>query len=279
MRPYYEDTNPHEPQSSPFTPAVKVLLLVNVGVFVAQVFFRGVLEGGFALSLDGLRRFFLWQLLTYGFLHAGTLHLFFNMLALFIFGRELEVKYGTRRFVRLYLLAVVFSGAVYGAWCLSSGETRPLIGASGGVMALMLVYAILWPRRQFLLFLVLPVQAWFLAALWVLLNIGHALNESGTGVVHVAGAAFGFAWLKLGPVLGRQSATLRNRSARRARAADQRERKQMDGILDKVHKHGLHSLSRREKRFLTRMSRKMDDQKDMEKHRLPRRPEWPGDSP
>ena len=245
--------------ANPFTRAVKWLLIVNVAVFLAQRLLARWVDLGdwFAVHPAHLKRFFAWELVTYMFLHGNVFHLLFNMLGLFIFGRDIEVKLGTRRFVFFYLTAGVFAGLAFCAWSLLGGRTVAAVGASGALMAILIMYAILWPRRKFLLFFVLPMEAWLLVLIIVILDLSAAMNASGGGVAHLGGAAYGFLFLRYCPRFERWLASISSRLEKRESESAENDQDELDRILDKVHEEGLHRLTRGEKKFLTNVSRKL----------------------
>ena len=140
-----------------------------------------------------------WQLLTYGFLHGGLGHLFFNMMALFMFGAPLELTWGEKRFLTYYLMCVVGAGLcqlLVTAW---AGEYGPVLGASGGVFGLLLAYGMLFPnQRVMLLFPPIPMKARTFVIVFGLMELVLGVTGWQPGVAHVAhlgGMLFG--WLRI----------------------------------------------------------------------------------
>jgi len=107
--------------------------------------------------------FYPWQLITYGFLHGGFNHLFFNMFALWMFGLPIERMWGSRRFVEFYFICILGAGLVQLLVQYISGEHYPTIGASGAVFGLLLAFGVTWPNTKlFLIFFPVPIKAkWF----------------------------------------------------------------------------------------------------------------------
>jgi len=142
-----------------------------------------------------------WQLLTYAFLHGGLMHLAFNMLALVMFGAQLEHAWGERRYLTYYLVCVVGAGLcqlVVGSMAVSQGQDPyPTIGASGGVFGLLLAYGMLFPnQRVMLLFPPIPMKARTLVIVYGLFELGLGITGLQPGVAHFAhlgGMLFG--WL------------------------------------------------------------------------------------
>jgi len=107
--------------------------------------------------------FYPWQLITYGFLHGGFNHLFFNMFALWMFGLPIERMWGSRRFAEYYFICILGAGLVQLMVQYISGEHYPTIGASGAVFGLLLAFGVTWPNaKMFLIFFPVPIKAkWF----------------------------------------------------------------------------------------------------------------------
>lgn len=162
-------------------PATKVLAIANIVIFLAQRAFGDMVFMPFALWPLG-DGFMPWQLLTYGFLHGGWMHLFFNMLALVMFGAPLEYTWRTRRFTFFYLACVVGAGLcqlAVGAWMTHDGTPAyPTLGASGGVLGLILAYGMLFPNQKLMIF---PIPFFIPARVGVLLIGALSLFSGMTG--------------------------------------------------------------------------------------------------
>jgi len=189
-------------------PVTSTLLIANVAVFVLQTLTGHLLIMPFALwpvasdQYPGAPHFQIWQLLTYGFLHGGLAHLFFNMLALYMFGGDIERLLGQRRFLTYYLVCVV--GAAVMQLIVMGRMDRPpvpTLGASGGVFGLLLAFGMAYPhRRIMLLFPPIPMQAWLFVTLYGLLELYLGVTGTGQGVAHFAhlgGMVAGFVLLTL----------------------------------------------------------------------------------
>src|SRR5688572_5285260 len=144
------------------------LIIINVVLFVIDaIFFDGRLMNGMALESTLFQRpWDAWQLLTHGFAHdhQRMLHIVFNMLGLWFFGRDVEGIYGRKVFLQLYLSLVLLVGL---CWVLAV-QRMPVpssaVGASSAVFGIMLVFVMHYPTRTVLLFGAIPVPAWFLMA-------------------------------------------------------------------------------------------------------------------
>jgi len=175
-------------------PVTRALLMANVGVFILQLLTGNLLIGTFALwpfgspQFRGVPSFEIWQLVTYGFLHGSLTHLLFNMLALYMFGGDIERLLGARRFLIYYLVCVV--GAAVAQLTVMGGMNRPpvpTVGASGGVFGLLLAFGMAFPqRRVMLLFPPIPMPAWLFVTLYGLLELYLGVSGSGQGVAHFA---------------------------------------------------------------------------------------------
>ncbi|MBV8910864.1 MAG: rhomboid family intramembrane serine protease [Gammaproteobacteria bacterium] len=170
--------------------ATRSLILVNVGVYVLQMYAARTMETLFALQPLSSGDFRPWQLLSYAFLHDPTnlAHLFLNMFALFMFGRTLELYWGARRFVSFYLICVIAAAVtqlvVEGA---TAGPMEPVIGASGGVFGVLLAFAWYFPRqRLFVIPIPIPIPAWLFVTLYGLAELLFGVTGREAGVAHFA---------------------------------------------------------------------------------------------
>lgn len=164
-----------------------------------------VLERGFWTSAVHLLHGRVWTLLTAAFSHMDILHLALNMMVLWGFGGLLERLLGRARFTALYLTAAVFSSVSHCvvSTLLMSQPSKAALGASGALSAVVLVYALLFPRHRILLFGVIPLPALTAALLFVGLDLwGLVAQARGGGLpighgAHLGGALIGFVWWAL----------------------------------------------------------------------------------
>lgn len=178
----------------PLTTWVKRLLVANIAVFVVTLGSRDLYALLVLYPPIVLMR--PWTLVTYMFLHAGGMHLLFNMIGLFFFGPRLEGRLGARGFLLLYFLSGV-GGAVFS---LLFARSAAVVGASGAVYGVLLGFALYWPRERIYIYGILPVEAWLLATLLVFGSL-YAGTNPGAGsrtahFAHLGGIAFAFAFLK-----------------------------------------------------------------------------------
>jgi len=179
-----------------------VLLVTNGLVFALEQYSWISLRNLFALWPIGSDRFMPWQLVSYGFLHdpSGLTHIFFNMFALWMFGRELELMMGQKRFLTYYFTCVIGAGIVQLIVAGTQGGIYPTVGASGGVFGILLAYGMAFPNRMImLLFPPIPMKAKYFVLLYGLLELYLGLSGNAPGVAnfaHLGGMLFGFLLLR-----------------------------------------------------------------------------------
>jgi membrane associated rhomboid family serine protease len=180
-----------------FNNAVLFLIGANVLVFGLQWISRDVVTYYLALNPVAALSGWVWQFVTYMFTHGSISHILFNMLALFIFGTQVEHSIGTKEFLFYYfitgILAGVFSFLVY----LFTGATHVfLMGASGAIFAVQLAYAALFPRSIVYLWGILPLKAPVMVLGFTALEVFFSITGFQSGVAHLTHlAGFGFGWL------------------------------------------------------------------------------------
>jgi membrane associated rhomboid family serine protease len=283
-RDYLQGEYQHRPAGGGARMMVTNLLILNVAVFLLSAFVgkdpatgtNRVVQWLALTPPDLLKPWLWWRLLTCGFVHSTTDigHIFWNMFGLFIFGRDVELRYGRAEFLRFYLVAIVLGALAWGLRLnLMDFENARLLGASGGVAAVILLFVYNFPRRTILLFFVLPVPAWVLGLIMVL---GDAMGFVGGGSdavafdVHLIGVAFASAYFWFGWRLGGWTPESirgrirwpRWRSRPKLRihdpeAKDERQEQEADRILAKVSREGIDSLTAKERRILEEYSRRM----------------------
>ncbi len=289
-RDYMREPAYHEPRVS-FTIA---LLIVNAAVFLVQLAANSSATGAeieykyFALSLDGLKQGFVWQLLTFQFMHTGFLHILFNSLAIYFFGSPVEAALGGRRFLTLYLTSGVVGGLVQ----MLLAVFFPIfggavLGASAGAAGLVAAFAMLhWSERFTLFIYFFPVS--MRGKTLLLASIGLALAGMlipGTNIAnaaHLGGILTGFLYVRQFVQgnwrlprwnLSTRSEKPREYAAKRAGKSafwhsaaakpnedldtDEFLKSEVDPILEKISAHGIHSLTAREREILEKARKKM----------------------
>lgn len=168
-------------------PATRALILINVGVFLLQQVAGQQIGELFALWPLGSPGFRPWQLITYAFLHGSVAHIFFNMFALFMFGRALELYWGARRLVIFYMVCVLTAALTQLVAQHGAGVNEEVIGASGGIFGILLAFAWYFPRQRIiLLFPPIPMPAWLFVTLYGLLELFFGVTGTQAGVAHFA---------------------------------------------------------------------------------------------
>jgi len=174
-------------------PGTQALLIANVLVYLLQIAgLEPVLVQHFALwSLGGSEYgepgFMPWQLVSYAFLHASLTHLLFNMLALYMFGAQVEAVYGRDRLLVYYFVCVISAALTQMLVTALMGAYGPTVGASGGVFGLLFAYARLFPHRTvMLIFPPIPMPAWLFVTIYGVIELYLGVTGSGQGVAHFA---------------------------------------------------------------------------------------------
>lgn len=229
---------------------------------------------------------YFWQILTHGFAHAsigedsGIMHIAFNMLTLLFLGMPVERKYGRYEFLKFYILALLFAGTVWLTVKVMMGTTATAVGASGAVAAVVILFVLNFPKNTVMLMGVVPMPAWVLGLLFVGADVLNSFNHESRIAVeaHFAGAAFAvmyyygkwnFQWMKFGWLqkLGDRFSGKPNLKVHAPEEDVKPEVKpelarQADIILDKVHRLGEESLTRKERKTLEKFSKTVRKNRD-----------------
>jgi membrane associated rhomboid family serine protease len=170
----------------PIPPTTQTLIGLNVIAFALQMFVGPGLYGWLALWPLG-PDFSPWQLLTYGFLHGGLMHLLFNMFGLYMFGSDVEAVWGQRRYLIYYLTCVVSAAIAQLAVSWFTGAYYPTVGASGGLFGLLLAFGMMFPRRTVVLLIPpVPMPAWVFVTLYGVIELYLGITGTAPGVAHFA---------------------------------------------------------------------------------------------
>jgi membrane associated rhomboid family serine protease len=178
--------------------ATQAIIGVNVVVYLLTAYSLGDAVAPFMLWPLG-SGFAPWQLVTYGFLHGGFSHIFFNMFAVYMFGSALEQFLGTRSYVLLYFVSVITAGVTQLGVNALMGSPYPTLGASGGVFGLLLAFGMFFPhQRIMLIFPPIPMPAWLFVTVYGALELYLGVTGTSQGVAHFAhlGGMLG-GWLML----------------------------------------------------------------------------------
>jgi len=281
------------PSGGVYRSATFTLIALNVVAFLVQLAVLGPslqltpAASLFALSAEGLRHGYVWQLITFQFMHGGWTHLLLNCVAIYIFGIGVEEALGRKSFYALYFSGGVFGGlvqAVLGIILKGTIFEAPVVGASAGAFGLTAAFALLYPDSLLMLFFVIPMKAKYLLPISVVMAVVFMLTPSRGGNVahaaHLGGMAAGyffvkyavhwnFRWPRRGQVRRRPPRRLIRVSANKPSdwrdtvpveedlPPDEFLSKEVDPILDKISAHGIQSLTERERRILERARSKV----------------------
>jgi membrane associated rhomboid family serine protease len=178
-----------------YSSAVLYLIGINVLVFLAQRVFR---EINLYLPMYPVlvRQGWVWQLVTYMFVHGGWQHILFNMLGLFIFGTQVEQRMGSAEFLLYYLLTGTLAGLVSFGFYFFASPFTPLLGASGALFAVELAYAAFFPDSIIYIWGIIPLRAPVLVLGYTALELFFSFTGMNRGVAHLTHlSGFAFGWL------------------------------------------------------------------------------------
>jgi membrane associated rhomboid family serine protease len=188
----------------PITPAVKWIVIANIAMFLVSNVYSPILGYLGLMPQLVIERQWIWQPATYMFLHGGAVHILFNLLGIWMFGVELERLWGTKFFIRYYAitgvgagLTVILAGLLPFAATAGTYESIT-IGASGALYGLLMAFALYYPDRPILMFLLFPVPAKYFV---MIIGAMAFLSSPGSGVsnsAHLGGLVFGYVYLKNG---------------------------------------------------------------------------------
>lgn len=249
------------------TPIVtRNLIFINIGIFFLQL-----ILGRFVTSFDYWRYFALntelaigqlwvWQFITSAFMHdtEGIWHILFNMLALWFFGRPVEERLGSRRFLVFYLLAAAFASLCFAIIAVLGARFDLMVGASGAVMGTLVLFAYFYPNATILAMMMIPVKAkhlvMFLIAVDLLYFALIAAPSKTAHSAHLGGALFGFLYWRYEGRVRKFVQQMEHRDAERNRKTEADARARVDQLLDKLASG--ERLTPKERKFLEQASKK-----------------------
>ena len=246
-------------------PGVKYLLIFNVFIYLIQQFANESMIYYFGLiPVRVLQDLAVYQFVTYMFLHGGFFHILMNMFVLWMFGREIEMTWGLKRFLKYYFLCGIAGGLFTVAFMPNS--IVPTIGASGAIYGLLVAYAVMFPNRTVYLYFLIPVKVKWLVLFFVGFTFLASFNANSSSIGHLAhlgGAVVGFLYLKLDWRLRnlfhklspfRIMRDLRFKKSKhkmeKNREKTEEIMKRVDDILDKINAVGIENISEEDRRFL-----------------------------
>tara|TARA_R110002073_G_scaffold8207_1_gene45620 strand:+ start:67616 stop:68470 length:855 start_codon:yes stop_codon:yes gene_type:complete len=263
---------------------VEQLIYINIGMFLLTIIigsfsglFRGqgnVIYDWFSLS-PSFDVFITrpWTIISYGFLHADFLHILFNCIVLFYFGRLFLDYFTAKQLLNFYILGTLFGGILFllsqNYFPVFEGRVYPLVGASAGISAIVIGVATYIPNYQLQFRFIGYVKIWHLAAIFILLDIIQLAGSNGGGhFAHLGGAVFGFLYVSQASnkelnLFGwfsdlfktkRKPLKTVHKSKKKAAPTPKHvkpdNQQKIDGILDKISKSGYDTLTKEEKEFL-----------------------------
>ncbi|MCB1195745.1 rhomboid family intramembrane serine protease [bacterium] len=262
--------------SGRITPIIKAIIISNLAVF----FIDAVLEMFFNISLSRvfglvpyrfIHNVFIWQIVSYMFLHSGIFHIFWNLLGLWMFGADVEKTMGSRSFCIYYFAAGIFAGLC--AVLFNYNSLVPTIGASGAIFGILAAFGLLFPEREItlLIFLILPVRA---KAKYIVMGFGiltffQSMLLPGDQIAHIAhlgGLLFGVLYFKnvfklqtvLETITEKILSLLHSHPHTNASNTPHCFEKEIDAILDKISREGIHSLTKKERTLLNKARNKFN---------------------
>jgi membrane associated rhomboid family serine protease len=206
----------------PFTNAVKWLVISNAVVFLLITLLKvvnyelsSIASGFLELVPQLVMRGYIWQLVTYSFIHIGLFHILFNMLALWMFGAQLESDWGSKKFTEFYFFCVIGAALTTIAVAYTGvGGVSPAAataGASGGVLGILMAFGIIYANQEIMLFPIpISIKAKYFIAAIAFIELISAINaadprqrgDSVAYVAHLGGLLFGFLYVKFAPRRG-----------------------------------------------------------------------------
>jgi len=143
---------------------------------------------------------YVWQFFTYMFVHSGFSHLLFNMLSLFIFGSMVERRIGSKEFLLFYFLTGIFSGIISFISYYLAGTNVVLVGASGAIYGVLLMFAVFYPYSVIFIFGIIPVRAPILVVLYAIIELSSQVFGMGGNIAHLthlSGLVFAYLYCRI----------------------------------------------------------------------------------
>ena len=249
---------------------VKLLLIINIAVFVLMELSgqKNILFQLFGLVPRAvLQEYRLWQTFTYLFLHGGWIHILFNMLVLWMFGKDLEMDWGKNEFLIFYFVCGIGSGLITVLANINSPIV--IVGASGSIYGVLVAYGFTYPNRMVYLYGVFPLKVKYVVLGFGVIAFVASLSITQSKVSHITHLAgmiigiiyilFNFRWKNIR--LWYTKIRLRSIQDKQNNHKDEEThiKMQVDKILDKLNDQGWESLTSKEEEFLTRASKRLFD--------------------
>lgn len=265
-------------------PTCKRLIVINCIVFLLQLFLKtpdpaweSLPEQWLALVPSYTLHGEIWRVFTYSFLHDGPWHLLLNMLVLWFVGRDIERIYGSKEFVWIYTSAAVVAGLGFLLFAVATGGRGIAIGASGATMAIFMIFVMHYPRAQFYVWGIFPIEARWMLAIFLFLDLAPLLQSLSAGrpldqiahAAHLSGLAYGYIYKKSHWTLAslfrwfswpQTKRLLRGGPKLKVfsgeETSDEEMKAEVDRLLAKISEQGEASLTDKERKYLMQASRK-----------------------
>lgn len=246
------------------TEAVKYLIVANAAIFIIQQLFHNQIISWFGLiPREIYTKFYLWELVSYMFLHGDILHIIFNMFILWMFGCEVERYWGFRDFMKYFFICGIGGGLFH--VILHASSIIPVIGASGAVYGILAAFAVLFPDRPIMFFpFPIVIKAKYLVLIFIGISLLFGIWGSQNRIAHFAhlgGMIVGFIYLKFGRNINVLGEFIKKKNTERKmlflakkRRKLQQLRNEVDAILDKINEVGYENLTEKEKKTLKEAS-------------------------
>jgi membrane associated rhomboid family serine protease len=272
---------------SKWTKAIMILIIANVSVFIIQLLFSTIntqwgtsvvsilpdnvgedVVHQMRLGTDrftslfylyppyAIGKLWLWQFITYMFLHSiqDPWHIVINMLALWMFGGQVERAMGTKKFLTMYFTAGVFAGI----FCCIFTPTNAILGASGAIFAIEIAFAMFFPNAT-VIFFIFPIKAKYLVMIFAGITVFNCLMVTGGNVAHFAhlgGLLYGFLFVRYESRFSNFLISWQIQQQEKGYKKEEELKRKVDQLLDKVNREGMKNLTRKERAFLRNASKK-----------------------
>ncbi len=253
-----------------FTQAIKVLIIINVSMYLLQIITVSQLDmiRIFGLSAETIWPL-IWQPVTYMFMHGGVWHVAINMFVLWMFGAELETIWGKNEFLKYYFVTGIGAGIIWLFFNIGGANTI-LIGASGAVYGILMAYGLMFPNRTVYIYFLFPVKVkWFvifIGAIAFFSSMGTGSNIS--HLTHLSGMLIGYLYLRFSNHWRNITFNFRKKyvelkSMQKGKESQKKMKLQqeVDRLLDKAENSGWENLSEEEQIKLRSSSWKLSSKK------------------
>ncbi len=253
-----------------FTEAIKVLIIINVSMYLLQILTVSQLDmiRIFGLSAETIWPL-IWQPVTYMFMHGGVWHVAINMFVLWMFGAELESIWGKNEFLKYYFVTGIGAGII---WLLFNigGANTILIGASGAVYGILMAYGLMFPNRTVYIYFLFPVKVkWFvifIGAIAFFSSMGTGSNIS--HLAHLSGMLIGYLYLRFSNHwrnitfnFRKKYVELKSMQKGKNKQKKMKLQQEVDRLLDKAENSGWENLTEEEQIKLKSSSWKLSSKK------------------